>query len=250
MSLPTGVLNFALITNLPHHHLLSLFHVHGVAVSPPARPRAAPSPLPRPWLLSKRLGLSTRRHLPARTLRMDARRATATTRRVVPCANSPLACALCWLSSLPCASQMSLLPPPLLPVSAPGARPSFPASRAATSAAPPKAAAGLPPPPSHSSNKPRERLHLTPTELPSPAKLPPSRRSAAAGRRRPRTARHRLPQPPPRPSAGAARTPLHFPQPSPHLRCLSSPENGRPTLPCSVQFHQGPPVRRNRNPGA
>ena len=93
MSLQTGVLNFALITKLPHHHLLSLFHVHGVAASPPAQPRAAPSPLPRPWLLPKRLGLSTRRHLPARTPRMDARLATTTMRRVVSCANSPLACA-------------------------------------------------------------------------------------------------------------------------------------------------------------
>ena len=93
MSLQTGVLNFALITKLPHHHLLSLFHVHGVAISPPARPRAVPSLLPHPWLLPKRLGLSTRRHLPARTPRMDARLATTTMRRVVSCANSPLACA-------------------------------------------------------------------------------------------------------------------------------------------------------------
>src|SRR6185295_32416 len=51
LSLPTRVLHFALITKLPHHHLPSLFHVHGIAVSPPARPRAAPSPLPRPWFL-------------------------------------------------------------------------------------------------------------------------------------------------------------------------------------------------------
>ena len=154
MSLPTGVLNFDLITKLPHHHLPSLFHVHGVAVSPPARPRAAPSPLPRPWLLPKHLGLSTRRHLPARTPRMVARRATATTRRVVPCANSPLACALYWLSSLPFASQTSLLPPPLLPVFAPGARPSFPASRAAFSAAARRSPAEPPPTPFLAPNRP------------------------------------------------------------------------------------------------
>ena len=100
MSLPTGVFNFALITNLPHHHLLSLFHVHGVAVSPPARPRAAPSPFPRPWLLPKRLGLSTWRHLPARTPRTAVDAPRRRTRQAVPCAASQLAA-----KPLPCPSS-------------------------------------------------------------------------------------------------------------------------------------------------
>ena len=89
MSLPTGVLNFALITKLPHHHLPSLFHVHGVAVSPPAWPRAAPSPLPHPWFLSKYLGPSTWHSLPARTPRTAVDAPRRRTRRAVPCALSP-----------------------------------------------------------------------------------------------------------------------------------------------------------------
>jgi len=91
LSLPTGVLNFALITKLPHHHLPSLFHVHGVAVSPPARPRAAPSPLSPSLVLPKPLGLSTRRHLPARTPRTAVDAPRRRKRRAVPCAASQLA---------------------------------------------------------------------------------------------------------------------------------------------------------------
>ena len=91
MSLPTRVLNFALITKLPHHHLPSLFHVHGVDVSPPARPRAAPSPLSPSLVLPKPLGLSTRRHLPTRTPRAAVAAPRRRTRRAVPCAASQLA---------------------------------------------------------------------------------------------------------------------------------------------------------------
>ena len=127
MSLPTRVLNFALITKLPHHHLPSLFHVHGVAVSPPARPRAAPSPLSPSLVLPKPLGLSTRRHLPARTPRTAVDAPRRRTRRAVPCAASQLAA-----KPLPCPSfattqrpdSISLVPcisqacPPPLPVRA------------------------------------------------------------------------------------------------------------------------------------
>ena len=95
MSLLTRVLNFALITKLPHHHLPSLFHVHGVAVSPPARPRAAPSPLSPSLVPPKPLGLSMRCHLPARTPRTAVDAPRLRTRRAGPCATSPLACALC-----------------------------------------------------------------------------------------------------------------------------------------------------------
>ena len=125
MSLPTGVLNFDLITKLPHHHLASLFHVHGVAVSPPARPRAAPSPLPPSLVLPKPLGLSTRCHLPARTPRTAVDAPRRRTRRAVSCAASQLACALCpaLLPSFCFANEPSTSPSTLLP--APGARPSL-----------------------------------------------------------------------------------------------------------------------------
>ena len=115
MSLPTGVLNFDLITKLPHHHLPSLFPVHGVAVSPPARPRAAPSPLPRPCS-SQSISAP-----PRGTPSLRARRGRPSTRHgdehAKPC-RAPLRSSLAasaLLSSLPFASQTSPLPPPLLP---------------------------------------------------------------------------------------------------------------------------------------
>ena len=100
MSLQTRVLNFALITKLPHQHLPSLFHVHGVAVSPPARPRAASSPLSPSLVLPKPPGLSTRRHLPARTPRTAVDAPRRRKRRAVPCAASQLA-----VKPLPCPSS-------------------------------------------------------------------------------------------------------------------------------------------------
>jgi hypothetical protein len=98
----------------------------------------------------------------------------------------------------------------------------------------------LPPPPSHSSNQPRERLHLTPTELPSPAKPPPPRRSATAvvqGRRRPPAPADRPPQAtsaPTETTGRCARAPSPF---SPTFPSPPGPNlvgNGAVGPPCSV----------------
>ena len=90
----------------------------------------------------------------------------------------------------------------------------------------PSAPVETPPPPSLGSNRPRERLHLAPTEPPSPATSAQGRRRAAAPvqtaavRTAPWSRCLRALPRAPRSPKGAVRTPLPFPQLSPRIKII------------------------------
>ena len=168
-----SLLSFSLF---PHSSLLCAGRAEAASHAQ-ARPRAFPNRAPR-------LAVGMPRHRSSQPLLTHhavttlaaARHGDDASRRAVSCASSPPP--LCPRPFLAC---VLISPSSSLSTQHPDPYPSC--SRATSPSRPWRRRHGfhaeIPPPPSLGSNRPRERLHLAPTELPSPATSIHGRRSAA-----------------------------------------------------------------------